>query len=70
MAKSESQIRVACAQFATGDDVEANLAACLRAIDNARQHQPDLLVLPEFCNHLSWYRDQAHCYEVSVSEDA
>ena len=24
------------------------------------------MVLPEFCNHLSWYQDKAHCWSVSV----
>jgi predicted amidohydrolase len=62
-------VRVAALQFATGTDVEANLQTCLRMIDQAAQQQPDLMVLPEFCNHSSWYRDQQHCYEVAVDLD-
>ncbi|GAB2680335.1 carbon-nitrogen hydrolase family protein [Nocardia goodfellowii] len=52
--------RVAAAQLAAGTDVAANLAACLRAIDAAARASAELVVLPEFCNHLSWYDDRAH----------
>ncbi len=62
-------IRVAAAQFAIGTDVAANLATCLRMIDQAAAYKPHLIVLPEFCNHASWYQDNAHCYDVSVSLD-
>ena len=62
-------IRVAAAQFHVANDVNANLDTCLRAIRGAAAEQPDLLVLPEFSNHCSWYEDGAHCYEVSVDID-
>ena len=62
-------VRVAAAQLHAGADVAENLATCLRVIDRAMAVKPDLLVLPEFCNHLSWYDDPAHCYRVSVSLD-
>ncbi|WP_194818176.1 carbon-nitrogen hydrolase family protein [Nocardia sp. XZ_19_385] len=52
--------RVAAAQLAAGTDVAANLAACLRMIDAAAAASAELVVLPEFCNHLSWYDDRAH----------
>ncbi|NNH68466.1 carbon-nitrogen hydrolase family protein [Nocardia uniformis] len=52
--------RVAAAQLAAGTDVEANLEACLRMIDAAAEADAELVVLPEFCNHLSWYDDRAH----------
>ncbi|GAA0822406.1 hypothetical protein GCM10009525_10710 [Streptosporangium amethystogenes subsp. fukuiense] len=53
-------VRVAAAQLETGQDPAANLAACLRAIDSAAAQGAELIVLPEFCNHLSWYEDRAH----------
>lgn len=59
-------IRVAAAQFHVGADVEKNLTTCLRMLDKAAECNPDLVVLPEFCNHLSWYKDKQHCYDVSV----
>lgn len=60
-------VRVAATQFAIGTDLEANLQTCLRMIDTAvAKCRPELMVLPEFCNHLSWYEDKAHCYAVSV----
>lgn len=62
-------VRVAAAQLHAGADVAQNLATCLRVIDQAMSVKPDLLVLPEFCNHLSWYDDPAHCYRVSVALD-
>ena len=62
-------MRVAVAQFGVGADVGRNLAACLGALDDAARLRPDLVVLPEFCNHASWYEDQAHCYAVSLAVD-
>jgi predicted amidohydrolase len=62
-------VRVAAAQFHVGADVDANLATCLRMLDAAAACQPDLIVLPEFCNHLSWYDDKQHCFAVSVALD-
>jgi predicted amidohydrolase len=63
------KIRVAALQCGAGDDVAANLATCLRLIDEAAQHQPNVMVLPEFCNHCAWYRDHEHAYEVAVALD-
>ncbi|MDG6103639.1 carbon-nitrogen hydrolase family protein [Dactylosporangium aurantiacum] len=53
-------MRVAAVQFAVGQDVSANLASCLRMIDQAAAEGAELVVLPEFCNHLSWYDDRDH----------
>ena len=67
--KEQKTVRVAAVQLGAGLSVEENLAACLRMLDEAAKHRPDLVVLPEFCNHLSWYDDKAHCYRVSVALD-
>lgn len=64
-----TSIRVAAAQFTVDDDLDANLKRCLSAIDEAAQGGAQLVVLPEFCNHLSWYRDADHCWDVSVTLD-
>lgn len=61
--------RIAALQFASGTDVDVNLDTCLRMIDSARPHAPDLLVLPEFSNHISWYDDAAHAWRVSLDRD-
>jgi predicted amidohydrolase len=61
--------RVAALQFASGSDVDLNLATCLRMIDTAQAHKPELLVLPEFSNHISWYDDAAHAWRVAVARD-
>ena len=66
---SPKTIRVAAVQFGAGADVQANLQKCLAMIDKAAVQKPDLMVLPEFVNHLSWYDDKAHCYAVSVPLD-
>lgn len=66
---SES-IRAAAAQFHVGSDIAANLASCLRVLDKAAECKPQLVVLPEFCNHLSWYDNAKHCYEVSLTMDS
>ena len=63
-------IRVAAVQFGAGADVDANLQKCLAMIDEAATQKPDLMVLPEFVNHLSWYDDKAHCFDVSVGRDS
>lgn len=57
------------AQCAIGTDVTENLETCLRMLREAESCAPDLVVLPEFCNHLSWYSDQQHCYTVSLDLD-
>ena len=54
------------AQFHIGDDIKKNFKTCLRILDEAAEQKPDLIVLPEFCNHLSWYDDKQHCFDVSV----
>ncbi len=59
-------VRVAAAQFHVGPDPDANLATCLRMMSEAAACGPDLIVFPEFCNHLSWYSDRQHCFDVSV----
>jgi predicted amidohydrolase len=61
--------RVAAVQFATGTSVEDNLATCLRMVDAAAAETVELVVLPEFCNHLSWYRDHDHAIAVAVDLD-
>ena len=67
--QSSRRIRVAAAQFHVGVDVDKNLQSCLHWIEAAGACKPDLVVLPEFANHASWYDDQAHCHRVSVSLD-
>ncbi len=62
-------VRVAAAQLATGSDVEANLATVLRLVDQAADAGAELVVLPEFCNHPSWYADDAHAWDVAVDLD-
>ncbi len=57
--------RFAAAQLAAGTDVAVNLATCLRVIDDAAAGGAELVVLPEFCNHLSWYADRAHAHEMA-----
>jgi len=62
-------LRVAAAQFYVGADIEVNLASCLEWLERAATCEPDLVVLPEFCNHLSWYDDKQHAFDVSVTLD-
>ena len=68
-AQPRDQLRVAAAQFATGTDVDENLATCLRVLDAAAADGAELAVLPEFCNHISVYTDGAHCRAVAVPLD-
>ncbi len=66
----DGPIRVAAAQFHVGSDIAANLQSCLRVLDKSAAIKPQLVVLPEFCNHLSWYDNAEHCYEVSLDLDS
>ncbi|GIF26110.1 putative amidohydrolase [Actinoplanes tereljensis] len=59
-------VRVAAAQIEAGQDIAANLAACLRVIDAAAAAGAQLVVLPEFCNHLSWYANRAQAHELAT----
>ena len=63
------QVTVAAAQFATTADVAENLDICLEMIDEAADSGAELIVLPEFCNHLSVYDDADHCRRVAVELD-
>ena len=60
---------MAAAQFAVGTDVDANLATCVRMLDGAAAEGAELVVLPEFCNHLSVYDSAEHCRAVAVPLD-
>ena len=62
-------MRAAALQFAVTEDVAANLATCLRMIDAAAADGAHLVVLPEFCNHVSWYDDREHARRMAVTLD-
>lgn len=59
--------KVAALQFATGTDIAENLATCIRMIDAAAAEGARLAVLPEFCNHISWYRDREEAWACAVA---
>lgn len=62
-------VRVAAVQFAVTEDSEANLATCLRMTDAAAAEGAKVVVLPEFCNHVSWYADREHARRMALSLD-
>lgn len=53
-------VRVAAVQYTVGEDVEANLATALRMVERAVGEGAEIVVLPEFGNHVSWYSDREH----------
>ncbi|TQJ21317.1 putative amidohydrolase [Micromonospora sp. A202] len=59
-------IRVAAIQFEAGQDIGANLATCLRLVTDAARQGAQLVVLPEFCNHLAWYTDRAQAHALAT----
>lgn len=63
------KVRMAAVQFAVTEDVEANLATCLRMTDQAVAEGAVVVVLPEFCNHVSWYDDREHARRMAQTLD-
>jgi predicted amidohydrolase len=66
---ASGHLRVAAVQFSVGTDVDENLATCLRMIDAAAAEGAQVIVLPEFCNHVSWYDDREHSRRMAVTLD-
>lgn len=62
-------VRVAAVQFAVTEDVDDNLATCLRMTDRAAAEGAEVVVLPEFCNHVSWYDDREHARSQALTLD-
>lgn len=62
-------LRVAAVQFAVTEDVEANLATCLRMTDEAAAAGAKVVVLPEFSNHVSWYSGREHARSKALTLD-
>lgn len=62
-------IRAAAAQFEIGGDPAENLDTVLRMIEAAAAERPDVLVLPEFCNHRSIYDSGEHAWQVAIDLD-
>jgi predicted amidohydrolase len=66
---SEGRTRVAAVQYAVTTDVDANLATALRLVDAAAVEGAQVVVLPEFGNHVSWYDDREHARRMAVTLD-
>jgi len=64
------KVRVSAIQLAVTENVDANLATTLRMIDKAAQDKPDIIVTPEFINHILWFEDTDHCWRVSLDLDS
>jgi predicted amidohydrolase len=62
-------VRVAAVQFAVDRDVPGNLATCLRMVDRAAAEGASIIVLPEFCNRLSWYADREDALRHACAPD-
>src|SRR6476659_7564124 len=64
-----SIVRVAAVQYAVTEDVSENLVTGLRMTDRAVAEGAQVVVLPEFCNHVSWYDDRDHARRMAVTLD-
>ncbi len=62
-------MRVAVSQFATSLNTQENLASCIRMINKAAVCEPDLIVLPEFCNTQPWYVDHDQAWNEALAID-
>lgn len=70
MGLGEKMLRVAAVQYAVGEEVEANLVTALRMVDRAVAEGAQVVVLPEFGNHVSWYADRAHARRLAQTLDS
>ncbi|WP_185962632.1 carbon-nitrogen hydrolase family protein [Thalassomonas sp. M1454] len=64
-----NKLRVAVLQFASTLNVEENLDTCLRMLAKGAEVKPNLMVMPEFCNALSWYENQEHAWQLALDLD-
>jgi len=62
-------VRVAAAQCEIGTDVAANIATLARMVGAAAVEGAQLVVLPEFGNHVSVYESAEHAWEVAIDLD-
>lgn len=62
-------VRVAAVQLAATEDVAQNLATAVRLVEDAAAQGAQLVVLPEFGNHVSWYADRAHARRMAQTLD-
>jgi len=60
-------MRVAVSQFATSLNAQENLATCIRMINESAVCAPSIIVLPEFCNTLSWYEDHNQAWNNALA---
>ena len=60
------RLRVAAGQYAATTHLDNNLAACMRLVGQAADAGADVVVLPEFANHISVYDSLEHCRSVAV----
>ena len=65
-----SIVRVAAVQYAVTEEVDENLATALRMTDRAAAEGARVVVLPEFCNHVSWYADREHARRMALTLDS
>ncbi len=65
-----SIVRVAAVQYAVTEEVDDNLATALRMTDQAAAEGAQVVVLPEFCNHVSWYADRDHARRMALTLDS
>jgi len=63
------EVRIAACQYGVTTDVEANLATAMRMIDLAATEKPDVIMTPEFVNHVSWYDDRDQAWEHAITLD-
>ncbi|MGI9576783.1 MAG: nitrilase-related carbon-nitrogen hydrolase [Microthrixaceae bacterium] len=59
-------VKVAAAQCEVGKDVAANTATLVRMVTQASERGAELVVLPEFGNHLSVYESAQHAWDVAI----
>ncbi|MFT6587264.1 MAG: putative amidohydrolase [Cognaticolwellia sp.] len=60
-------MRVAVTQFATSLNAHENISTCVRIINEVASCQPDIIVLPQYCNTQPCYEDHDQAWQEALA---
>lgn len=66
---AEGEVRIAALQYGVTTNVADNLDKAIAFIDIAAAEKPDVIMTPEFANHVSWYDTKEQAIERAITLD-